>query len=68
MSDKLPPRQFDLCRNCGYDLSLHVAANLSDGAFVGQYLTICPTALFFSSVKRDSLPAKRGDTKPPPLY
>ena len=49
----------DLCRNCGYMLALHVAANLTDGNFVGQYLTICPTALFLSSTKgsRNSLPA-----------
>lgn len=49
----------DICQNCGYMLALHVVANVSDGAFVGQYLTICPTALFLTSTgdARDSLPA-----------
>ena len=40
-----------LCINCGYMLALHVTANFTDGAFVGQYLTICPTALFLAQTK-----------------
>jgi hypothetical protein len=52
-------KENDICANCGYMLALHVAANLTDGAFVGQYLTLCPTALFLSSTQdsRNSLPA-----------
>lgn len=34
------------CGRCGLSLAEHVSANLTDGAFVGKYLTICPTVLF----------------------
>ncbi len=45
MSD-LPEPQFVRCERCGNDRSLHKAANLTDGAFVGEYLLICPTSVF----------------------
>lgn len=42
----LPPPQFVKCDNCGHDRSEHHSANLTDGAFVGKYLLICPTVVF----------------------
>ncbi len=36
-----------MCR-CGYRKGDHKAANLTDGAFVGEYLLICPTAVFLA--------------------
>jgi hypothetical protein len=35
-----------ICERCGHQLAEHFAANLTDGQFVGRYLTICPTAIF----------------------
>lgn len=43
---KLPPPKFVTCDRCGHDRAEHHSANLTDGAFVGKYLLICPTALF----------------------
>jgi hypothetical protein len=63
--DQLPGA--DLCQNCGYMLALHVTANLSDGAFVGQYLIICPTALFLSTADPShTLPALPKMKEPQP--
>jgi hypothetical protein len=42
----LPPEPFHKCVNCGFDKSKHESANLTDGAFVGKYLLICPTVMF----------------------
>jgi hypothetical protein len=48
-------------------LALHVTANLSDGAFVGQYLIICPTALFLSTADPShTLPALPKMKEPQP--
>lgn len=43
---KLPPAQHLKCEHCGRDRAEHHVANLTDGAFVGKYLLICPTAVF----------------------
>ena len=43
---ELPPEQWCKCERCGHDRAEHYHANLSDGAFVGKYLLICPTAVF----------------------
>jgi hypothetical protein len=43
---ELPPEVFLKCENCGEDRSLHFAANLTDGNFIGQYLLICPKNIF----------------------
>jgi hypothetical protein len=49
MSSKpLPPEQPLKCERCGHDRAEHHAANLTDGAFVGAYLLICPTATFWA--------------------
>lgn len=44
--NSLPPEQLLTCERCGRDRSEHEHANLSDGAFVGRYLLICPTSIF----------------------
>ena len=44
--NKLPPEQFVKCGHCGHDRAEHHSANLTDGAFVGKYLLICPTSVF----------------------
>lgn len=46
MVKPLPEPQFVRCDSCGHDRSEHHSANLTDGAFVGKYLLICPTAVF----------------------
>lgn len=43
---KLPPPKPLICERCGHDRAEHYSANLTDGAFVGKYLLICPTSLF----------------------
>ncbi len=43
---ELPPPQPLICEHCGRDRAEHFLANLTDGAFVGLYLLICPTAVF----------------------
>jgi hypothetical protein len=43
---KLPEPQFVKCERCGHDRSEHLGANLSDGPFVGVYLSLCPTVIF----------------------
>lgn len=47
-SQALPPVQFVTCERCGHDRAEHHSANLTDGAFVGLYLLICPTATFMA--------------------
>jgi hypothetical protein len=44
--EKLPRPQFQRCKYCGLDRSVHAAANLTDGDFVGKYLLICPKVIF----------------------
>ena len=43
---KLPPPQYLKCERCGHDRAELHHANLTDGAYVGKYLLICPTAIF----------------------
>lgn len=43
MTKPLPPVT---CERCGHDAAEHHSANLTDGAFVGKYLLICPNVVF----------------------
>lgn len=42
----LPPNQNLRCERCGHDRAEHYAVNLTDGAFIGKYVPICPTSIF----------------------
>lgn len=52
-----------MCEHCGYPQSQHKGANLTDGAFVGEYLLICPLALFHVEPKDASAAEDKAKAK-----
>lgn len=66
MTPPLPPAQYLKCERCGHDRAEHHDANLTDGAFVGKYLLICPVAVFKAKgYDVDGLPFKKRDSGRP---